>query len=192
MSAQAAAPTRTTATPAVTAAPAVLLQRTCDCGHHTIGGEECEDCKKKKVSLHRRATNSFGPRFAPAIVHDVLRSPGRPLDPEIREFVEPRFRHDFSHVRVHTDDQAAESARAVRAHAYTVGHHLVFASGRYTPQTAKGRSLLSHELTHVVQQSSASSPIAGELSIGEVEDGAEREAAQAEDLHSRQPIAEAR
>jgi Domain of unknown function (DUF4157) len=189
MSMPAATATRTTASPVITSALTAVLQRTCGCGQHTTSGGECDECKKKKIMLERHAAGAGAPAVAPPIVHQVLRSPGQPLDPEIRKFMEPRFRHDFSHVRVHTDDQAAESARAVRAHAYTVGRHLVFASGRYTPQTAKGRSLLGHELTHVVQQSSASDPIAGELRIGEVEDAAEREAAQAEDLHSRQPIA---
>jgi hypothetical protein len=89
---------------------------------------------------------------APSIVHDVLRSPGRPLDPAARTFMEPRFGHDFGRVRVHTDETAAESARAVSALAYTVGHDIVFAPGQYSPMTAQGRKLLAHELTHVTQQ----------------------------------------
>lgn len=65
--------------------------------------------------------------------------------------------HDFSRVRVHTDGRAAESARAVRALAYTVGHNVVFASGQFSPGTASGRKLLAHELTHVAQQGAADS-----------------------------------
>lgn len=94
---------------------------------------------------------------APSIVHDVLRSPGEPLDAATRGFMEPRFGYDFSHVRVHTDQKAANSARAVDALAYTVGSHLVFESGYYAPDTATGRQLLSHELTHSIQQSLISS-----------------------------------
>jgi hypothetical protein len=89
----------------------------------------------------------------PEIVHEVLRSPGEPLDRPAREYFEPHFGEDFSRVRVHTGEQAAASARAVNALAYTVGRNVVFAAGRYAPSTAEGRRLLAHELTHVVQQS---------------------------------------
>jgi hypothetical protein len=58
---------------------------------------------------------------APLSVHDVLRSPGRPLDFSTRAFMEPRFGHDFSRVRVHADAPAAESARSIEARAYARG-----------------------------------------------------------------------
>ncbi len=69
--------------------------------------------------------------------------------------MEPRLGHDFSGVRVHTDDRAAESARAVNAVAYTVGAHVVFDRAQYAPASRDGRRLLAHELTHVVQQGRA-------------------------------------
>ncbi|MEJ2404028.1 MAG: DUF4157 domain-containing protein [Candidatus Thiodiazotropha sp.] len=75
---------------------------------------------------------------------------------QTRAFFEPRFGHDFSRVRVHHDPAAAASAEEVAAHAYTVGHHVVFNRGQYAPDTHGGRELLAHELAHVVQQSSAS------------------------------------
>jgi len=89
---------------------------------------------------------------APPIVHDVLRAPGQPLDAGARAFMEPRFGHSFADVRVHTDARAAESARAVSAAAYTVGHDIVFSAGSYAPSGREGRRLLAHELAHVVQQ----------------------------------------
>src|SRR5947209_2458285 len=89
----------------------------------------------------------------PPIVHEVLSSPGHPLDAETRAFMEPRFGHDFSKVRVHANDHADRSVHAVNALAYTVGGHVVFGVGQYQPDTAAGRKLLAHELTHVVQQS---------------------------------------
>lgn len=92
---------------------------------------------------------------APPIVHEVIRSPGRPLDRATRVFMEPRFGHDFSQVRIHADAKAAESARAVNALAYTVGQEVVFAAGQYEPGTRTGQRLLAHELTHVVQQNGA-------------------------------------
>jgi hypothetical protein len=93
------------------------------------------------------------------IVRDVLHSPGRPLDAKARETLEPRFGYDFSQVRVHANDRASESARAVHADAYTAGRHVVFGEGRYSPGTPVGQRLLAHELTHVVQQ--ASGPVFG-------------------------------
>jgi hypothetical protein len=92
---------------------------------------------------------------APPAVNEVLRSPGQPLDAGARELMEPRFGEDFSRVRVHSDARASRSAEAVNARAYTVGTDLVFGRGEYAPGTARGRSLIAHELAHVVQQRSA-------------------------------------
>src|SRR5437879_3171396 len=103
----------------VTSARTDLLQRKCDCGQHTVAGGECEGCSKKHLSLQRVAANFEGENrnsgSVPPIVHEVLRSPGQPLDTHSRAFMEPRFGHDFSSVRVHTGVQAAESAAAVNA-----------------------------------------------------------------------------
>jgi hypothetical protein len=99
-----------------------------------------------------------GGATAPAIVHEVIGSPGRPLDAFARGFMESRFGHDFGGVRVHTGAQPAESARAVGARAYTVGASVVFGAGEYAPATPWGRRLLAHELAHVVQQRSAPAP----------------------------------
>ena len=62
----------------------------------------------------------------PAIVQEVLRSPGEPLSPVTRAFMEPRFRQSFADVRLHTDAKAAESACSVNARAFTVGQDVVF------------------------------------------------------------------
>lgn len=77
---------------------------------------------------------------------------GQALDAATRAYMEPRFGHDFGQVRVRTDEQAAQSAAAYQARAYTVGGDIVFGAGEYAPDTASGRHLLAHELTHVVQQ----------------------------------------
>lgn len=106
-----------------------------------------------KNRLQRYSTDPMQAEFAPPIVHEVLRSTGKPLDLETQAMMDARFKHDFSRVRVHTDEHAAASAQAVQALAYTVGEHVVFDHGRYAPQTDSGRQLLAHELVHVVQQS---------------------------------------
>jgi hypothetical protein len=89
---------------------------------------------------------------APASVHATVASPGQPLGLSVRTFFEPRFGADFSQVRVHTGELAQQSARDVHALAYTVGSHVVFGAGLYAPDTASGKHLLAHELTHVQQQ----------------------------------------
>lgn len=89
---------------------------------------------------------------APASVDRVLGEPGIPLEPGLRSDMEARFGHDFSRVRVHADAPAGRSARDVAALAYTVGHHVVFAPGRFAPTMPAGRHLIVHELTHVLQQ----------------------------------------
>lgn len=111
----------------------------------------------------------------PPIVNEVLNAPGQPLDTATRAFMEPRFHHDFSQVRVHTDARAAESARTVNAHAYTVGSHIVFNTGQYLPGTKIGNNLLAHELTHVLQQSQGltRSALSG---VGPADDEFERQA----------------
>jgi hypothetical protein len=127
-----------------------LLQRKCACSGTPGPSGECAECREKR--LLRRSTGQAEPSTAPAIVHDVLRSPGEPLDSATRAFMEPRFGHDFSRVRVHTDAKAAESARAVNALAYTVDQTIVFAAQQYRSGTTPvGDVLLAHELAHVVQ-----------------------------------------
>jgi hypothetical protein len=90
----------------------------------------------------------------PPSVRAVLRLPAQPLDAVARAFFEARLGHDFGRVRVHTGAQAAQSARAVDALAYTVGRDVVFGAGQYAPGTPTGDRLLAHELSHVVQQGS--------------------------------------
>jgi hypothetical protein len=147
-----------------------LLQRQCACGKVAGPDGECAECKKKRESgptLQRKSGPAAAPGHssmeAPPIVHDVLRSPGRPLDSGTRAFMEPRFGYDFGRVRVHADARAAKSAEVVNAQAYTVGNQLVFAAGRYSPHALEGRRLLAHELTHVVQQRGAGASSAVEM-----------------------------
>ena len=155
--------------------PGRLLQRKCACGQHTTDSGQCRTCSKNvETVLQRSAINRQPVDDVPPLVHEVLRSPGQPLDRATRSFMESRFEQDFSRVRVHTDTRAAESARAVNALAYTVGRDLVFEAGRYAPQTNPGRELLAHELTHVVQQNADHA--ATVRMIGQANDSTEREA----------------
>jgi len=110
---------------------------------------------------------------AHTLVSAALRSPGQPLDAATRTWMEPRFGHDFSHVRVHTDAPAAASTREVDARAFTVGRDIVFGQGQYAAGTPDGRRLIAHELAHVLQQQGASR---GALSVNAPGDVFEDEA----------------
>jgi hypothetical protein len=156
-----------------------VLQRQCACGQNTSEGEG-EECKEKdRERKLQRATIDRSPvHEVPAIVHDVLLSPGQPLDATTRSSMEPRFGCDFSRVRVHSDTTAAESARRVLARAYTVGIHIVFRQGLYAPHTHEGQGLLAHELTHVVQQDNSASAIGASLHLGPTDDSYEQQARQ--------------
>jgi hypothetical protein len=155
-----------------------LLQRKCACNGSGLNGDY-DERRKKRLTLQRYSLSSSkrqeDERTVPPIVHDVLRSPGQPLDAGTRAFMEPRFGHDFSHVRVHADARAAESAQAVNALAYAVGHDVVFEANQYAPHSRDGQKLLTHELTHVVQQRHAASA-PERITLGEPFDRFEREA----------------
>jgi hypothetical protein len=115
---------------------------------------KCAACEKEEQPLPtKKATAPEAVSGeAPAIVDEALRSSGQSLDAPVRAFMEGRFGHDFSHVRIHADSRAAEATNAVGALAYTTGHQIVFGAGQYNPGTVAGKELLAHELTHVVQQ----------------------------------------
>ena len=115
----------------------------------------------------------------PPIVSEVVGSMGEPLDAAARALMEPRFGRDLSTVRIHNDFRSAQSARAVDALAYTVGKHVVFGAGQYSPASDPGQELIAHELTHVLQQSAgaaASRPGSQGLALGDPDDSFEREA----------------
>jgi hypothetical protein len=103
------------------------------------------------IQRNARPSSSSGQNVPSDFLHEL--GSGQPLDGGTRGFMESRFGRDFSGVRVHTGDQAAESAQSIQARAFAAGSHVVFDKGEYHPHTSSGRKLLAHELTHVVQQS---------------------------------------
>lgn len=114
-----------------------------------------EKTQPQKLQTERLRSPEAAANEMPGVVHEVLRTPGQPLDASTRAVMEPRFGHDFSRVRLHTDSAAAESAKAVNARAYAVGRDVVFAPQMYAPHSSEGRMLLAHELAHTIQQSAA-------------------------------------
>jgi hypothetical protein len=106
-----------------------------------------------KMLADRQGHETDQHRVQRSTVHDVLRSPGRPLDEPTRTEMEARLGADLSDVRVHNDTAARDSAAEIGARAYTQGHHVVIGEG------GADRHTLAHELTHVLQQRSG--PVAG-------------------------------
>jgi len=98
-----------------------------------------------------RDGRAHGPTL-PGGVREAVRSSGEPLNAEVLALMQSGFGHDFSRVRVHSDGDAARSAHALGARAYTVGEDVVFGAGACAPSDVAGRSLIAHELAHVVQQ----------------------------------------
>jgi hypothetical protein len=133
------------------------VHRKCNCEG---GGASCPACEEEEVEqakgIHRKAQSASGPDTSASGELTRVSGTGQPLEPAAREMMESRFQHDFSRVRVHTGEGAAESARAINARAYTVDQNIVFDAGAYEPGSRDGQKLLAHELAHVVQQSGKS------------------------------------
>jgi hypothetical protein len=138
-------------------------------------GGACPACQTEhRGYVHERLqaqhveSNDLKEPPVPNLIHEVLASPGRPVDAATRAFFEPRFGYDFGHVRVHDDARASTSARFIDAQAYTVGSHVVFGPQAFHPESEHGRRLIAHEFAHVVQQRGAVSggdtPVVNRLS----------------------------
>lgn len=115
--------------------------------------------EEEKVHCKEQTGNADAASDAPPVVDQALSSPGQPLDRTTQAYFQLRFGNDLGDVRLHTGAEAAASARAIHARAYTAGKHVVFGPGEYAPETTAGQMLLAHELTHVVQQSESSTRV---------------------------------
>src|SRR4051794_2894896 len=152
--------------PAVTTAP-------------TVGGLTAQRLLSLQRAAGNAGTSALLAERSP-VLDVVSGGRGRPLDEPVRSEMEARLGQPFDDVRVHIDGAADASARSVHADAYTVGSDVVFRSGRYDPSSNAGRTLLAHELTHVVQQRSGpvdGTPTHGGISVSDPADRFEREAA---------------
>ncbi|MCP4329279.1 MAG: DUF4157 domain-containing protein [Alphaproteobacteria bacterium] len=113
--------------------------------------EEDEEDGALQADGYRGAAGDLDPDLDRRVAG--IRGGGRPLPGAVRQSLEPRFGFDFSHVRIHTDQESGAVARKLGARAFTVGRDIVFGPSTYAPHSRDGRHLLAHELTHVVQQS---------------------------------------
>lgn len=147
-----------------------VVRRSC-CDGKAAPCAECAD----EGEVQRTPVSSSGTFQAPPSVSAALRGSGTPLASNARTSIEGALGRSFADVRIHADTAAARSAAEIGAEAYTVGRDIVFAPGRYAPDTPAGRRLLGHELVHVAQQRNAS-PVHGNLVVGPENCEAEREA----------------
>lgn len=176
-----------------------VLQRKCACGNHTPGGGECMECKKKKNGLQRKSSISRGNDTSGLEANQALEKTsklssgvefgniftavnqiagsGAPLNQNTREFMQARFGHDFSSVRLHSDSRAINAARLVNAEAFTVGEDIFLSTSDTSFGSAQDRTLLAHELVHVLQQRQAGVQSVSMMDYELVDGGAsEREA----------------
>jgi len=110
--------------------------------------------KEEEEELQAKEIPGQTPKIAPNLESRInsLKGGGQPLDPATRSFFEPRFGHDFSNVRVHTDSNAADTSKSINARAFTLENHVVMGAGEYQPGSQSSQRLLGHELTHIIQQ----------------------------------------
>jgi hypothetical protein len=154
------------------------------------GGVQClpGTCDHDQGEMaHRSSDGTPGPAKIPPMVAKVLGTPGRALDASTRSGLEERLGHDFGQVRIHTDAEAAQSAHAIHARAYTFGRHVVMGQDRYQPHTEAGMQLLAHELTHVVQQGNPVGDTGPARAISRHDDPSEREADHVVGMLNRSP-----
>jgi hypothetical protein len=155
---------RAASPPASTPHPAEALAR-------TIGNQAFSD-----VVGRDGAGILPGGRAHPVVEQAIggARGSGGTLDEGVRDRFSPQLGHDLQGVRVHDDSTADALARSVSARAFVTGNDVFFAAGEYRPATPDGDRLLAHELTHVVQQRSATTT--GPLTVSQPGDALERDA----------------
>jgi hypothetical protein len=145
---------RHASTETVRSARGAAAERTADAVADAITGSSRGFASASSWSSPKRESDDA----SSPLVREALSSPGKPLEPQARGFMESRFGHDFGRIRIHDNDEAARAAESVHARSFAVGPHIAFAAREYQPATEAGRHLLSHELTHTLQQSAAGGP----------------------------------
>ena len=116
--------------------------------------EEEKPIQKKEISSNASAGNNASNYIG------SLNGKGNPLPANANHFFSSKMGYDFSNVKIHTDKEAAESAKDVNAKAYTIGNNIVFNEGQYNTESGEGKKLMAHELVHVVQQKNEAREIA--------------------------------
>lgn len=111
--------------------------------------------REDEPSIARKAEGNVN--MAANIQAEMNRSmaDGTPLPLSVRRFMEPRFQADFSAIKIHTNANAAKLNRRLSAKAFAYQNHIFFGENQYKPDSAEGKKLIAHELTHSIQQGAA-------------------------------------
>ena len=123
---------------------------------------KCTDCEKeekeKKAAVQKKSDGGSSVA-SPQVSSKIEKSSGKgnKLSRNTLSAMNQFFGADFSNVHIHTDSEAVLLNKKLGAQAFTQGRDIYFNSGKYNDDTADGRQLLAHELTHVIQQGFASS-----------------------------------
>ena len=149
-----------------------VVQRTCTACDQAQGDnpDDKEALRGEQILMQakRASTQLAQPDSELESATRSLEGGGDPLPSSVRQYMEPRFGHDFGNVRVHADSRAAEMAKLANARAFTVGRNIVFASGEYGSNGPEHSSrLLAHELTHVIQQGRAGPRLQRQIVVGD-------------------------
>jgi hypothetical protein len=140
-------------------APVQRMCSACEDEQNAHACPECESERQEETTVQaKRASGVDGQAVGGARQLATLEGRGQALPDALRGEFEPRFGRDFGDVRLHTDAQAAASASAFDALAFTYGRHVVFGPGQFDPSSTSGLRLIAHELAHVVQQSTQGRP----------------------------------
>jgi len=118
-----------------------------------VGKPKLFGCSNETKPQRKAKNNSNINQSTNSIEYYISRlSSGDSLNKASKIFFESRMGYDFSDVHIHTNNEAAQSAKNINALAYTHGNNIVFGENQYRPETNEGKKLLAHELTHVIQQ----------------------------------------
>ncbi|UCC30014.1 MAG: DUF4157 domain-containing protein [Phycisphaerales bacterium] len=136
-----------------------LIQRMCPECEDGLHRQPMEEQQEEQI-IRAKEISRRTPKVTPDVQAQIdgMRASGQPLPESVRVFFEPRFGYDFTGVRLHPDFGAASAASQVNARAFTVGRDIVFGTGQYAPGKVAGKSLMAHELTHVLQQQNTTTP----------------------------------
>ena len=121
-------------------------------GSGTIS-RHARNINEEKIQRQGDGTPAVSPELNASIKGSL--SEGNPLPDKVRSFMEPRFKANFSKVKVHTSQKSAAMNVQLSAKAFTVGNQIFFGRGQFQPDSDEGKELIAHELTHTIQQGAA-------------------------------------
>ena len=110
---------------------------------------------RKKIQRKAKGESATVPTTVEQSINSS-KGKGESLPANVRQSMGSAMGADFSDVRVHADQGAADMSKALDAQAFTHGKDIYFNRDKYNPSSKDGQHLLAHELTHTIQQGASS------------------------------------